>query len=140
VDLVTRLHPGRNTDLVALSKDANAWAAVTANLEAFFEPDFELEVVNPFEGPTVAKGFSGIREFWTEWLAPWQTYHDELEQAIDLDDKVLLLGRHRGIREQTDHEVSARLAALYTLRDGKVTRIQYYTSHDDALKALGLEE
>jgi ketosteroid isomerase-like protein len=126
VELVKRLHPGRNTDLVALSKDANAWAAMTATLEEFFEPDFELEVVNPFEGPTVARGFAGVRGFWTEWLAPWQTYYDELERPIDLGDKVLLLGRHHGIREQTDdHEVSARLAALYSLRDGKVTRIQY---------------
>ena len=140
VELVKRLHPGWNADLVALAKDDGAWAAVTGNLEAFFEPDFELEVVNPFEGPTVVKGVSGVREFWLDWLAPWQTYHDELERAIDLGDRVLLLGRHHGIREQTGHEVLARLAALYTLRDGKVTRIQYYTSHEEALKAVGLEE
>ena len=139
VELVKRLHPGASADLVALSRDAVAWAALTRNLEAFFEPDFELEIVGGFEGITIYTGLSGVREFWLDWLAPWESYHDELEEALDLGDKILLLGRHRGTREKAGPEVTAAFAGLYTLRDGRVSRVQYFTDQTEGLQAVGLE-
>ena len=37
-------------------------------------------------------------------------------------------------------ETRQHLAGVLFECDGKVARIQYYTSHDEALKAVGLEE
>jgi|SRR6266550_2749342 len=139
VEIITRLHPGANTDLVALSQDANAWGAVTRSVEAFFEPDFELEVISPLGGDTYT-GLSGLRAFWLDWLAPWETYREELVDALDLGDKVLLLGRHHGTREKTGAEVTGDFAGLYTLRNGKVSRVQFYADQHEALKAVGWEE
>jgi hypothetical protein len=140
VEIVKKLHPGADTDLVALSRDSAAWTAVAESVSGLFEPDFELEVVGLTGLNTIHTGVSGFRDAWLDWLAPWETYHDELQEALDLGDSVLLLGRHRGTREKTSPEVSAAFAALYTLRNGRVFRVQYYADQAEALKAVGLAE
>jgi uncharacterized protein len=141
VEIVRRLHPGSDTDLVALSRDSAAWRAVAESVSGLFEPDFELEFFGGLPGLSATyRGVSGLRDAWLDWLAPWETYHDELQEALDLGDRVLLLGRHRGTRETTSPEVSAAFAALYTLRNGKVCRVQYFADQAEALKAVGLEE
>ena len=43
-------------------------------------------------------------------------------------------------RGRDDIEVSARSTLLYTLRDGKVTRVCLFQEEDEALKAVGLAE
>jgi ketosteroid isomerase-like protein len=140
VEIVKRMHPGAETDLVALSRDAAAWAAVMASAAPLLEPAFELEVIGGLEDRPIYTGLSGFREFWLDWLTPWETYRDELEDTLDLGDQVVLLGCHRGTRERTGPEVPAAFAAIYSLRDGKVFRIQYYADRAEALKAVGLAE
>ena len=75
-----------------------------------------------------------------DWTAPWATYTIETERVIDLGDRVLVLNHDRGRRDGGALEVRGRVAALWTIRDGKIARLDAYTSHTDALKAVGLEE
>ena len=51
-----------------------------------------------------------------------------------------MLNRDRGLREGSTQEVEGRIAAVFTIRDGKVVRIDAYTTHGEALEAVGLSE
>jgi ketosteroid isomerase-like protein len=75
-----------------------------------------------------------------DWTAPWVTYGIETERVIDLGERVLVLNQDRGRREGSPLEVRGRVAALWTVRDGKVARLDAYTTQAEALKAVGLED
>jgi ketosteroid isomerase-like protein len=139
VDLVRRFHPGNGTDLVALARDETGLQAATSNLEPFLKPDVTLETV--FMGqPATYTGLDGFRQAWLDWLEPWSSYYDELEDAVDLGDRVMLVGHHRGKLHDTDAEVEMFAAAIYTVQDGKVSPVAYYTNRAEALEAAGLSE
>ena len=73
-----------------------------------------------------------IREVWDEWrITP--------ERFIDAGDRVVVLetirarGRGSGVELQ-----SGRSATIWTLRDGRVARVQIGFDPQEALKAVGL--
>jgi ketosteroid isomerase-like protein len=139
VEIVTRFHPGGETDLVALAHDEAAWAAAESAVAPFLRPDFTLDTVILGQR-TRYTGLKGFRQGWLDWLAPWSSYYDELEDVRDLGDRVLLAGHHRGQRRDTDAEVEMFAAAIYTVRDGKVEHVEYYFDRAEALKAAGIQE
>jgi ketosteroid isomerase-like protein len=75
-----------------------------------------------------------------DWLAPWATYRAEAEEVIDCGDRVLVLRSVFGRLEGSAEEVTLTGAAVFTVRDGKIARIEGYADRDQALKAVGLEE
>jgi ketosteroid isomerase-like protein len=93
-----------------------------------------------FGGEKRYAGLDGLRAFLLDWTAPWATYRFENEKAIDLGERVLMLNRDRGLREGSTQEVEGRIAAVFTIRDGKVVRIDAYPTRDEALEAVGLSE
>jgi ketosteroid isomerase-like protein len=64
----------------------------------------------------------------------------ELERVIDLGERVLVLNNDRGRHEKSIEEVRGRVGVVWTFRDGRIARMDAYTTHADALKAVGLEE
>jgi len=82
----------------------------------------------------------GLIESWRDWLAPWATYRVEVEEAIDCGDQVLMLVYDFGRREPGAPEVKSRNAAIWTIRDGKVARAEFYADRARARKDVGLED
>jgi hypothetical protein len=58
--------------------------------------------------------------------------------AIDLGEPVLLLIRDFGRLEGSKEEVQGNHAAVWTVRDRKITRAEFYADHNEALEAMGL--
>src|SRR5689334_16938636 len=139
VDLVLGLYPPPGADFVALFGKDSLWAEQAGAMAPFIHDDFEC-AQHEFGGVKRYVGLDGLRAFLLDWMAPWATYVVELEEAIDLDDRVLLLNRDRGCREGSTQEIRGRLGALWTLRDGKLARLDAYTDRSEALKAVGLAE
>jgi hypothetical protein len=139
VELVTRFHPGGGTDLVALAHNETARGDWEGAVAPFLEPDFTLDTVILGQR-TRYTGLEGFRQGWLDWLAPWGSYYDELEEAVDLGDRVMLRGHHRGQRRDTNAEVEMFAAAIYTVRDGKIAHVEYYFDQAEALEAAGLSE
>jgi ketosteroid isomerase-like protein len=73
-------------------------------------------------------------------MAPWQYYRAEVERAVDLGDRVLVLVRDHGRQRGDTHEVAVTGANLSTFRDGKLASIDFYVDRDRAFADLGLEE
>ena len=137
--LVLSLYEAPDVDYAQVVRDDSLWSGQVEALGPFYHADFEC-VMYTFGGEKRYAGLDGLRAFLLDWTAPWATYRLENEKAIDLGERVLMLNRDRGLREGGTQEVEGRIAAVFTIRDGKVVRIDAYTTHAEALEAMGLSE
>ena len=126
-------------DYAEVYRDDSLWNEQAEAFGPIFHADLEC-VNHVFGSEKRYAGWDGLRAFMMDWTAPWATYRLENEKAIDLGEKVLLLNRDRGLREGSTQEVVGRIAAVFTIRDGKIVRIDAYTTHAEALEAVGLSE
>jgi ketosteroid isomerase-like protein len=141
VDLVLGLQPRHDLDLVRAMRDGLSWAALSAVLAPALAPDFTCVAHGvPDRDGDVWEGIEGLRRAWLEWLSPWEGYRTEVEDAIDLGDSVIVLVRDFARRAGDAHEVAQTSAAVWTVRDQRVTRVEFFSDRDAALKAVGLEE
>jgi ketosteroid isomerase-like protein len=133
------LYPADDPDWVQLIHDDDMWAARVEAWGSFFHVDFEC-VWHPFGGERHYAGLDGLRAFMRDWTAPWVIYRVRVEEAIDLGDRVLVLNNDRGRREESAQDVRGRLATLWTMRDGRVSRLDTYETRAEGLRAAGLPE
>ena len=139
VELVLALQPRPGVDLVAINRDDDAAAAWVEAMTPYFHPDFEC-AHRLLGTERTYSGMDGLRESWRDWLAPWATYRSEVEEAIDCGDRVLMLVYDFGRREGSPAEVRSNNAAIWTIRDGKVARAEFYADREWARKDVGLVE
>jgi ketosteroid isomerase-like protein len=140
VELVVGLLPPADADFVPLFRDEDIWTALTESIAPFYHPDFETIVRGLPEGDRAYTGMDGLRAAWLDWTAPWATYRIDIDEAVDLGDRVLLLTHDFARREGTTEEIKIAAAPVWTFRDGKIACIEFYGTRDEALKALGLSE
>jgi ketosteroid isomerase-like protein len=139
VELVLGLYQAPDVDYVQLYRDDSLWTEQADALAPFVHAEFDC-VMYEFGSEKRYVGLDGLRAFMLDWTAPWIAYRIETEEAIDLGERVLVLNHDHGRREGSTQEVRGRVAAVWTIRDGKITRLDAYTTHADALKAVGLAE
>jgi ketosteroid isomerase-like protein len=53
---------------------------------------------------------------------------------------VLLVSSHHGRGRTSGAEVHGQVAYLYTVRDGKIVRAEFFPSRAEAVKAAGVRE
>jgi ketosteroid isomerase-like protein len=140
VDLIlTHIQPPAEVDFVPLFRNDEVWEALRAALSAHYDPDIEIVARGLPDGDREGTGVEILRELWLEWLRPWSAYRAEVVEARDLGDRVMLLYRSMGRLEGSDAEVEDELASLWTVRDAKVVRAEFFaTSHAEALAAVGV--
>jgi ketosteroid isomerase-like protein len=116
------------------------WAEQAETLAPFIHADFECALHALGSERRYTGGLDGLRAFLLDWMAPWGTYRVELEEAIDLGERVLLFNHDWGRREGSTGEVRGRQGAVWTIRDGKIARLDAYGTRAEALEAAGLAE
>jgi ketosteroid isomerase-like protein len=139
VEVVLSVQPGPEVDCVALFRDERSWKEWADATRPVIHPDVNC-VFHEFGDEKSYTGLNGIRGFMLDWMAPWVAYRIEIEDAIDLGEQVLILNHDRGTRSGSAQEVRGRVGVVWTIRDGKVARLDAYMTRADALKAVGLEE
>ena len=85
-------------------------------------------------------GHEGVRRFWRDALLAFGEVDLDVEELIDAGDRVVALIREREIGRSSGVPVEASHAAISTLAEGKVVRMQVFDDWDQASKAVGLEE
>ena len=140
VEIVRLLQPGADVDLVALFRDDDAAGDLAKMFAGFFHPDCECVLHYPGTEPVIYRGLEGTRTVWRDWLAPWASYRSNIEDLIDAGDRVVVLVRDYGRREPGVPEVAMIAAAVWTVRERKIARADFYTSRVEALEAVGLAE
>ena len=94
--------------------------------------------------PGRSSGVAGVADLWRNFLNAWEGYRAEAVEYRELDDeRVLVLVRRSGRGKRSGvalEQIGSEGAALYHIRDGRVTRQVVYFDRDRALADLGLEE
>jgi ketosteroid isomerase-like protein len=116
---------------------------------ALYDPEVEWDVSrdplsrDPRAGLNVQgvfRGHEGLRQFFREWYEAWENVEDHYEELIDAGEHVIspvvgrAQGRVSGIAVEWTH------SAVWTIRDGKIVRVVWLPTREDALKAAGLSE
>jgi ketosteroid isomerase-like protein len=113
-----------------------------ANPAELYDPEIEWDA-SEVDGPDIGgvyKGIEAVTEWWRQWLAAWETVEFEYE-LIDAGDRVVLLVDQRMRGRSTGIEVAlGKYAQVATFRDGLMVHWKFYTSHAEALEAVGLSE
>jgi len=86
------------------------------------------------------EGADEARAFLSAWLEAWEDWELELESLHDAGDRVLALVRQRGTSKAAGMPVEMSFAQVFTVRDGKQSRMEMYSDRDEALEATGLTE
>jgi ketosteroid isomerase-like protein len=136
VELVLGFQPNPEMDLVEHFRDDDSWVEFRAALAPAFASDFEsANALLGIERKYI--GMVGFRNLWLDWLAPWATHRVEIQEAIDLGDQVLVLAEALATIEGSTAQVKRTTGALWTVRHGKVARVEFYPDQAEALKAVG---
>ena len=139
VELVKALYPQPDTEMAELVRNEAAFAAIGEAISPLLTDDFHIVDVLPGATRTYV-GLEGFRQNWLDWLEPWVTYRSTIDEVIDLGNRVVLLIRDHGRREGVDAEVEMMGAVIWTIREGKVARIEFHNDRAKALKAAGRSE
>jgi ketosteroid isomerase-like protein len=141
VEIVKGLLPGPEVDLAALFRDDAASSALINAVQPLFHPEFECFAVSAVQGTKRYVGLEGFRATWLDWMEPWETYRNEVEDVIDAGDEVVVvLGRAFARRSGSEAEVNNLGGAVWTVVDGRVMRAAFYADPQEALEAAGLSE
>jgi ketosteroid isomerase-like protein len=83
------------------------------------------------------RGHAGVRRWVEDWGAGLPVVSFDLQELIDAGDMVVavILLKARGRDSSVD--VERQDAIVYQLRNGRVTRFDYYNSRQQALEAAG---
>jgi ketosteroid isomerase-like protein len=141
VDLVQALIAAfvNEGDAVALVRDEERMGRLAMARQPFFHDDFETIVRGWPAGDRTYRGVLGQRSFWQDWLAPWIEFRQELWRTVDLGDRVLVFFHDFGRHKDSTEEIRGESAGVWTVRDGRVARAEFFLRPSDALKAVGLE-
>jgi ketosteroid isomerase-like protein len=84
-------------------------------------------------------GLAGVVEEAQRWEAMWNDYRFEVEDLVDAGDKVVLLYHQSGTSKTSGVELEERAGWVYSLREGKIARVEMFQDRELAFRAAGLE-
>jgi ketosteroid isomerase-like protein len=108
---------------------------------ALFSPDAEVIVPQMYpDMEPVYVGIEGLKRQRARMDEIWEDLHWEPERFIEAAGAVVVLLTLSGISRQMRAPISAPVAHVLTVRDGRVTRVEAFLDRDEAFAAAGLEE
>ena len=88
----------------------------------------------------VVYGNDDVLANYERWNEAWEGAETTVEEVIGQGDRVFLAARFQARGQGSGVEIDTRLYEVFTLRDGKVLRIDEYEHRAEALEAAGLSE
>jgi ketosteroid isomerase-like protein len=81
------------------------------------------------------RGHEGLVAGFGRFMGAWESISVDLEEVVERAGRVVVQTHWRGRSKGTGIEVDQRVAQVYELRDGKVTRVRQFRTLDEALAA-----
>jgi ketosteroid isomerase-like protein len=114
----------------AIRTDEHPWDLIDPEVEIY---DHDVP------DASVYRGHGGWREWESLFDGAWESVTTEPEEYIEAgEDRVVAVLRLTAVG-RGGITLERRDAAVHTLRDGKIVRLDYYGSRAEALEAVGLE-
>jgi uncharacterized protein len=107
---------------------------------SLIDSEIEIRVDRAFPEWEPFYGRDGFMSFMQAWLEPWESYRIEIDELIDVGERVLVVLREFGRRKDTGFEVEQRSYHVWTLKDGRAVRHDSFFERSNALEAAGIEE
>jgi uncharacterized protein len=119
----------RNLEVVREMLDDYIRGDYEAALPAFTQDVEVVTALERFHGP------AGVVKEVRRWEEMWTDYRFEIEGLIDAGDKVVLLYHQVGKAKESGVEIDERAGWVYTLREGKIARVEMFQDREAALRA-----
>jgi ketosteroid isomerase-like protein len=115
----------------------------SATVLALYDPEVELDntrlqIVGGAGG--VYHGHDGLRRFFRKWHDSWQKIEYDFDELIEVGEQVISVVTRRGRGRASGADVEWRGALVWTIRQGKVVRVVWFRTCEEALEAAGLSE
>jgi ketosteroid isomerase-like protein len=108
---------------------------------ALYDPDVEFDGSRSrwfemFGGDALWSGHEGLREFFRLYYETWERLEHEIDDALEVGDRVVTVVTARGRGRASGAEVEWRgNTGLFTVRDGRIVHIAWFSSREEALEA-----
>jgi ketosteroid isomerase-like protein len=129
-------------DVVAALADDDANRRMRETLDRVATADFEVRMRAPGHLGTTelrGRGAQGFRSIWEEWTGPFELFQIELERRFDRGDQIVDLVKLKARTRTGGVPMEQAGAAVWTLRDGRLAKAEFYLQRDEALQAAGID-
>jgi ketosteroid isomerase-like protein len=114
-------------------------AEIEGALRQVAHPDVECVMFGPDPRfPIEARGVQAFIEAWRDWLSPFDRWRVELENVIELDDRVVTLVHQFAQPPGSEAEVENAGGAVWFMREGRLSRVEFHLDRQAALRAGGV--
>jgi ketosteroid isomerase-like protein len=83
----------------------------------------------------VYHGHDGLRRFFREWHDAWEEVEYGYGELIDAGNQVISVMTYRGRGRASGAEVEMPVAIVETFRAGKIVRVVWFLTRDEAVEA-----
>jgi ketosteroid isomerase-like protein len=134
-----------NVEMVRRLYDAVASRDV-ATVLALYDPEVEVAggAGSPDERltgrPGVYRGHEGLRRLFNEYYDAWETVEDDCEELIDAGEQVISVVTSRARGRVSGLEFEWHPVGVWTIREGKIVRSEWFQSREEALEAAGVRD
>jgi ketosteroid isomerase-like protein len=127
-----------NVEIVRRIMAAFERGDIDAQLD-LLDPDVELREWPEGPDPGTYRGHAGALRAAASWSEAWEWLENDVDEIVEAGDRVLVCGRTRAKGKGSAVEVTIDAYNVYTLREGKVTKLEFFTTREPAFRAAGLE-
>jgi ketosteroid isomerase-like protein len=112
---------------------------------ALYDPEVEFDTsrgtFGDVAGSRVYHGLDGLRTWFREWYEAWENVEESVEELIDAGDEVISVVTIRGRGQASGIELElTRQPAVWTIRDGRIVRVVWFRTLEEAREAAELAE
>jgi ketosteroid isomerase-like protein len=129
-----------NVEIVRRAVEAFNEVGLAESALRFFDPDAVFEEPPEQPSPTVVKGRDAAIEIFRQFDEAWEEHRSEPEEIRIIDGERVLVLSIEHFRGRDGLEISQPCGSIFTLRDGKIVRLQSFWERETALEAAGLRE
>ena len=114
-----------------------------ASLLELYDPDVELVAAGSLGhlvGGGTYHGYDGLRTFYRAYYDAWKHVDYAVDELIDAGESVVSLVTNRGRGRASSIALEWQVPGVWTFKDGKIVRVTFFSSREEALEAVGLSE
>jgi ketosteroid isomerase-like protein len=108
---------------------------------ALYDPGVELDASQlGLADLNVYHGHDGLRSLFREFSETWGEIEYSYDELIDAGDQVVAVVTRHARGRASGVEVERPFALVWTVREGKVVRVVWFLTREDAIEAAGLSK
>ena len=102
--------------------------------------DRDAVMILPVIDSSMLVGLPSIERAVESWRKSWGTWRFEVDEVIDAGEHVIVIGHQRAEGKESGAEVELLSCGVWSLRNSRVVRAEFFGSRAEALRAAGIEK